>query len=288
MALFIILLGGAATVATASASSVTCTSYCMSLDSGVLPGDSGFIAHGSAGGVTRIPASGGGGSGSGGGAGALVEYEYRPACSEVCATRDFAEADAACVGRGGEYYYTASRPVGAAEWTIAEEITCLTPEQLLAYSPAQLMAYVNDYFKRLPLPEPGLHVAPSDNAVVNLPEIVSADQPVQTSWVVNEPPFPQITINASVRWVWSFGDGTTLTTSTPGRPFSEADPDIGNYLTHTYRQAKDSYTLSVTAVWTATYTVEGQADVFEVDGTVERTSSLQLRAADYAGVLTGN
>jgi hypothetical protein len=255
----------------------------------VLADDSGFIAHGSSGGVTGIPASNGSGSpGAGSGSGPLVEYEYRPACSEVCARADFARADTACVGRGGEYYYTASRPVGGAEWTISTEITCLTPDQMLGYSPAQLIAYVNEYFQRLPLPEPGLRVAPADNAVVNLPEIVSADEPGQTRWVIDEPPFPRITLDASVRWVWNFGDGTSMSTSTPGRSFSASDPDITNYLTHTYREANPAYRLSVTAVWTATYTVEGQSGSFDVDGAVERTSSLQLRAADYAGVLTGN
>jgi len=270
-----------------------CKTFCGGGGVSVLPDDTGIGVHLGNGGSSGIPASGGGGGGGGGGGAgasggrALTEYAYREACSQVCTLPEFTAGDAACSGRGGTYYYVDSRPVGATEWETGTEITCLTPDQLLAYDPAQLGAYVNEYFRRLPLPEPGLKVAPADNAVVNLPEIVSADEPQQTAWTIDVAPFPRVVLNASVQWEWTFGDGGAMTTSSPGRPFDQADPDVEHYLTHTYRKA-GTYPLSVTAVWTATYTVEGEAGALAVDGAVERTSSLDLRAADYAGVLTGN
>ena len=264
-----------------------CETTCGGPGVNVTPDDSGIGIHLGAGGGSARPPSGGS-SAPATGIASLVEYDYRPACSTACTLPGFVEADAACTGRGGEYYYVDSRPVGTQPWETGTDIVCLTPDQTLGYDPAQLAAYMNEYFQRLPLPTPGLKVAPSDNAVVNLPEIVSAEEPAQTRWVVEVAPFPRVVLDATVSWEWDFGDGTTLRTGSPGRPFDPGDPNIDGYLTHTYTQAKDAYEVSVTAVWTATYTVAGQGGGFAVDGAVARTSTLRLRAADYASVLVGN
>ncbi len=272
----------------AAAQPARCDGYCGGSGVAVRPDDSGFIARGGSASNGARPASGGGYAPPATGVASLVEYDYRPACSATCALPGFAQADAACTGRGGDYYFVASRPVGTQAWEIGTDIVCLTPDQTLGYDPAQLAAYMNQYFQRLPLPTPGLKVAPADNAVVNLPEIVSADEPAQTRWVVEVAPFPRVVLDATVSWEWDFGDGSALRTASPGRPFDPSDPDIDGYLTHTYTEAKDAYQVSVTAVWTATYTVAGQDGGFAVEGAVERTSSLQLRAADYASVLVGN
>ena len=106
--------------------------------------------------------------------------------------------------------------------------------QQLAFDPGQLQATIDQYFQRIPLPAPKLRVAPADNAVVNLPEIVSADAPAQTTFTVDVAPFPTVTINASVSWEWDFGDGATLVTSSPGRPYDPNDPDATDYISHTY------------------------------------------------------
>ena len=174
------------------------------------------------------------------------------------------------------------------EWTLQGPAECLTAAQELPFDPAQLQATVDDYFQRIPLPAPGLHVSPADNAVVNLPEIVSADAPGATTFTVNVAPFPAVTITAKVNWQWDFGDGGTLSTDSPGRSYAINDPNPAHYLTHTYRSANEGWPLSVTSVWSATYTVEGLPAVNDVTGTVRRTSTRPLPAADYASTLTGN
>ena len=173
-------------------------------------------------------------------------------------------------------------------WTLQGPPECLSSAQQLPFDPGQLQATVDTYFQRIPLPAPKLRIAPADNAVVNLPEIVSADTPAQTTFTVDVAPFPTVTINAQVSWEWDFGDGATLVTASPGRPYDSSDPDATDYLSHTYRTASDGWPLSVTSVWTATYTVQGFSGQLAVDGSVRRTTAHPLAAAEYGSVLTGN
>jgi hypothetical protein len=67
----------------------------------------------------------------------------------------------------------------------------------------------------------------------------------------------QVTITAKpTRWDWSFGDGSTLTTTTPGTP---KRPDVA----HEYVQAGEMES-SVRVTWTGTFTLEGSAEVYEI------------------------
>ena len=77
-------------------------------------------------------------------------------------------------------------------------------------------------------------------------------------------------------------------TSNPGRPYDANDPGATDYISHTYQRASDGWPLSVTSVWTATYTVQGFPGTATVDGAVRRTTTRALAAADYGSVLTGN
>ncbi len=60
-----------------------------------------------------------------------------------------------------------------------------------------------------------------------------------------------------VEWIWSFGDGTTLTTTTPGRPGTD---DI----THVYERAQN-FGVSVRVTWTGTFSLDSNpAEVFPI------------------------
>ncbi|HEX4430900.1 MAG TPA: hypothetical protein VHZ96_16655, partial [Frankiaceae bacterium] len=83
-------------------------------------------------------------------------------------------------------------------------------------------------------------------------------------------------------------DGTTLETTSPGRPYDANEPDATDYISHAYLSASDGWALSVTSVWTATYTVQGMPGELNVTGAVRRTSTHTLAAADYSATLTGN
>ncbi len=214
-----------------------------------------------------------------------IEYDYLPMCDELCQAA-YRSGTNSCWD--GEMVFVAQRTVNPpGDWSVQEGVLCLTAAEQLPFDPAQLQAMVDDYFQRIPLPAPELNLAPADNAVVNLPEIVSTTPPGQTTFTVDEAPFPTVTINATVSWEWDFGDGETLSTSSPGRPYTAADPELSHYLTHTYRSANAGWPVSVTAVWTATYTVDGMPGTQSVTGHVRRTTTKSLPAADYGGTLTG-
>jgi hypothetical protein len=261
-----------------------------STNGGVSGYDGGLDTHvgvnspGSSG--TTTPTNSGGGSP----AGPFIQYAYSPVCDSTCHSPTAqATADTAnCVAPAIAVWVT-TQVVGSGNPAALQGAPeCLTPAEQLAYDPLQLAAMVENYFQRIPLPEPGLHIAPADNAVVNLPEIVSADQPAATTFTVAQAPFPVVTITAAVQWMWDFGDGTTLVTSSPGKAYDGTDPAEGGYITHTYKTANAAWPLSVTANWTATYTVQGVAGVQTVANAVRRTTAHPLAAAEYGSVLTGN
>jgi len=225
------------------------------------------------------------------------EYDYAPACRGNGTNADaggVADCPAAhtCADAAALRVYVSERVVGAAAFHRQPGSVCLTTAQQLTFNPADAQAFVDAYFQRLPLPLPGLTVQPAGQAVVNFPEVVRADAPPGGVFVVNQAPFPQITITAQVRWVWSFGDGAQTTTSWPGQGYDGVDPRSSpeHYVSHTYvaRSAGVAVSVTVTAVWTATYRIAGFPDVRTVNGAVERTSTQTLPVAAYGAHLTDN
>jgi PKD repeat protein len=140
--------------------------------------------------------------------------------------------------------------------------------------------------QRIPLPAPGIHLNPSRRAVVNFPTIVNADPPAASHFVIDQAGFPRIDIAATCRWRWNFGDGAVTTTGWPGRPYDGTLPadDPRHYLLHTYR-APGTVAVTVTAVWSATYTVAGQTGAAAMAGTLTRTSNATLPVREYAANL---
>jgi hypothetical protein len=222
--------------------------------------------------------------------GPLIQYRYTPLCDGGCtdAAQQAPWDSVTCQANETPAWIDTRTVNPPGSWTLQGPPECLTAAQQLPFDPGQLQATIDTYFQRIPLPAPKLRIAPADNAVVNLPEIVSADAPAQTTFTVDVAPFPTVTISARVSWEWDFGDGGTLVTSSPGRPYDSNDPDATDYLSHTYRTASEGWPLSVTSVWTATYTVQGLPGQLVVDGTVRRTTNRTLAAAEYGSVLTGN
>jgi hypothetical protein len=58
-----------------------------------------------------------------------------------------------------------------------------------------------------------------------------------------------------IRYRWDFGDGTTRTTEHSGRPWT---PRGSGNISHTYER-RDRYELSVEALWSARYRINGGA-----------------------------
>jgi hypothetical protein len=223
--------------------------------------------------------------------GPVIQYAYSPVCDASChsATAQATANTANCVAPAVAVWVTSQVVGSGAPFTLQGAPECLTPGEQLPYDPVQLTEMVANYFQRIPLPEPGLKIAPADNAIVNFPEIVSADQPPATTFTVAQAPFPVVTITATVQWQWNFGDGTTLTTNNPGKAYDGTDPaDDDGYVTHAYKTANKAWPLTVTSIWTATYAVQGVAGIQTVTNAVQRTTAHPLAAAEYGSVLTGN
>jgi hypothetical protein len=233
------------------------------------------------------PGSGSVGSGP---TGPFTRYAYTPLCDATCASPELqATSDLAnCTAPATAVWVTVEVVGSGVPPTLTGPAECLTPNERPPYDPGQIPAMVANYFEHIPLPEPGLHIAPADNAVVNLPEIVSADPPAVTTFTVDQAPFPLVTITATVQWAWDFGDGTTLVTTSPGKAYDGSAPANGGYVTHTYKTANEAWPLTVTSVWTATYTVQGVGGVQTVTNAVRRTTAHPLPSAEYGSVLTGN
>ena len=112
--------------------------------------------------------------------------------------------------------------------------------------------------------------------MVNLPLVASTDPPQQTTFTVNQAPFPTITITATVRWQWSWGDGASDSTSWPGRAYDGTDPRTspGHYVSHAYSAPSPGARIGVTAVWSGSYSVAGMGSQ-PIDGTVQREQQPQ-------------
>jgi hypothetical protein len=230
--------------------------------------------------------------------GPAYEYGYAPACpanavDPVAGFTDSVRCPAAdtCPDRAQTRLFLARRVAGPppGRWQRLPGTWCLTAAQRLPYDPAAVHAFAADYFRHLPLPRPGIHVQPVAQSVVNLPTIFRADPPPAGVFMVTEPPFPTITIQARPTWRWDFGDGVRTTSGTPGRAYDGTDPRQypGHYVAHSYRQP-GRRTAVVTARWTATYRVAGLPGQRLMPGWVERTSGRVIPVFEYRAVLTDN
>ena len=291
----------AALVALLAALLTPCQAYaesgqCANCGLGTITPDPGGIdVNESGGGATAggIPAPAGGVNGPN------YEYEYTPACADNRAlsvtdgfvnTLDCPGAHK-CPDPGQTQMYIARRTVDGATrgpWTFTGS-ACLDPQQLLGYDPAAAAAFALDYFKHLPLPEPGVHVQPAGRALVNLPTIVYADAPPTGRWSVDHAPFPTITITGTPHWQVEAG-GASVTSDTPGRAYDGTDPrtDPGHYLTHTFTEPAAATAVTVTVTWSANFTLGDDPTPIPMNGTVSRNSTLTIAVDEAASVLTDN
>jgi hypothetical protein len=113
------------------------------------------------------------------------------------------------------------------------------------------------------LPHTTFTLSPNVRGIVNLPEIVSVNQAQLLTFQV--PIFGQAVVLRATgeRYDWKFGDGTTMSTDTPGPPFEAGstcttNTDCTGYVQHTYRTA-GRYPIQVTITWHGEFSVEGGA-----------------------------
>lgn len=124
-------------------------------------------------------------------------------------------------------------------------------------------------FRRLTIAPLAAHRQPArDEVLVNKPLIVYADAEHRTfrtslfTYGIDVDVYP-------VEYAWDFGDGETLTTTSPGNPYPSFD------VAHTYREAT-SATVVLTTTWKGTYRVDEDPDGEwrDISGTATTTTTL--------------
>jgi hypothetical protein len=131
---------------------------------------------------------------------------------------------------------------------------------------ADIRAQVEAEFVKKRPTTPVVTVSPPDGIVVHLPNGFSAGSaaPIQlpADTVLG---LPVVITAQPVRWHWDFGDGTTVTTTTPGTPRTLQ-------VSHTYTST-GPHPVTVTVEHTGTFTLGGFTGSFPITGTARVTSA---------------
>ena len=111
---------------------------------------------------------------------------------------------------------------------------------------------------------------PDGQTLVNFETVFSTvADPFTTPEIDLLPGFKVVFEVAPTAFTWTFGDGTTLTTDSPGRPWSKG-ADVSTLINHVYTSTND-VAASVTTTWGARARLNGGPPT-PVDGTVDVTS----------------
>ena len=121
-------------------------------------------------------------------------------------------------------------------------------------------------FRELVVAPPELHVQPArDRLLVNMPTVVYSDDATRTF----ETELLGYRFDVEARptsYRWTFGDGSTRTTASPGRPYPAKD------VAHVYRRTGERR-ITLTVTWAGRYRVEGAGPWRQVDGTATTTAT---------------
>jgi len=149
--------------------------------------------------------------------------------------------------------------------------SCVEPEEA---APAEVLTpgRILEAFERIPLPESPLEVQPPGGVtLVNFDTILHTDaQPfTETVQLLNR----QITFDIEpAEFTWTLGDGSTLSTTDPGRAWRSGLP-MDEYVSHRYAKA-GTVQLRLTTTWSARWRLPN-GPWRPVDGTVDITSPPQ-------------
>lgn len=210
-------------------------------ETGVGAGHNGFTAHADDQSLSDVsgPAAGGGGT---------TVTVIGPACTvngpHVC--RD----EAVCADGEGVLLNVSVDPPNAPPHV---EQQCVTDGQEYdVVTPGMVL----EAFRRVPLPDSVLQVAPESQTYVNLDTILSTQaEPFVTSVRLLG---QRVTLDIEPSgFDWRHGDGTTQLSDTPGLAWRAGVPvESGRYLTHRYLAA-ETVAASVDTTWSARYRLAG-------------------------------
>lgn len=122
-------------------------------------------------------------------------------------------------------------------------------------SPEEIVAMAIDRAIAL-APDPQLEVAPARVGLTGLESYFwLADPPTAISATAGVSGLTVTAQAVPVQFVWDFGDGEELATTSPGARWT---PRSGGDISHLY-ETKGSYDLSVEVIWAASYSINGGA-----------------------------
>lgn len=126
----------------------------------------------------------------------------------------------------------------------------------------------------IPMPALDVKVQPAGRTLVNVPTILFTDpDPVrETVTLLGR----EVDVEATpTRYTWHHGDGTTRTTTRPGRPYPAKD------VTHTYRRTADDLRVRVDTTYTVRYRIDG-GDWTDLGTTLTATGTPTMVDVDEA------
>lgn len=107
---------------------------------------------------------------------------------------------------------------------------------------------------------------PGDQVIITKDLIVYTDPSTRT--LTTTVGGTVVTISATpVSYTWHWGDGTSTTTTDPGRPYPNQS------VVHRYHKRESNVVVSLTTTWTATYTINSDNVTRPVTGTITTTES---------------
>lgn len=151
-----------------------------------------------------------------------------------------------------------------AEWTRWDQyIGWICPDDLLPQ-------FTEQDFRSLTIASPEAHRQPATGDVlVNKPLIVYTEPDVERRFRTSLFGYGIDVVATPLEYTWDFGDGTELTTTSPGAPYPSFE------LTHDYR-APGAATVTLTTTWEGQYRVDEDPDGEwrDIDGTAVTTVAL--------------
>lgn len=201
--------------------------------------------------------------------GPVYDYVWAPTCPTASPTDTGGMCPAAVITcPPGEVRFFAWRRVidpagGVGPWERIPGTQCLGAMPTPAPVPADVIAgLVQQEFKSLPLEASTAQVQPSVGTLVNFDTIFYTDTAARE--------FPLTVLGVGVRvratpqqWIWHFGDGSEMTSRTPGAKYPSRNVTHQYVTTGTVRPW-------VSVVWSGTFSIDGRPGTFVVNGTVQR------------------
>lgn len=200
----------------------------------------------------------------------LVDYLRRPLCDPdldiagVCFPGDEDEISIrVCGGEEATWpLWRRTRATILSPWSEWENVVAWTcPRDYI-----DVPTFTAEDFRRLPLAPPVLNLQPARTEhLVNMPTIVYTDAAPQ-HFTTDLLGYTFEVEATPTGYTWDFGDGTVLTTTSPGHPYPDHD------VAHPYTRL-GTYTITLTTTYTGRYRLAGDPDWTDVDGTATTTTS---------------